>query len=117
MTRISTPQFKSLLKHHWLEEAQHTKLDTLVIEAMSAEMGTEEIEKAVDEYIDIGGFLDAGMQQQAKLDIESFVHAPRAAARRGGARATSEGAVAGPPLDLHRLRHDASELPRNRRGD
>lgn len=75
-------QFKSLLKHHWLEEAQHTKLDTLVIEAMSAEMGTEEIKKAVDEYIDIGGFLDAGMQQQAKLDIESF---ERAADRRLGA--------------------------------
>ena len=75
-------QFKSLLKHHWLEEAQHTKLDTLVIEAMSAEMGTEEIKKAVDEYIDIGGFLDAGMQQQAKLDIESF---ERAAGRRLGA--------------------------------
>lgn len=68
-------QFKSLLKHHWLEEAQHTKLDTLVIEAMSAEMATEEIKKAVDEYIDIGGFLDAGMQQQAKLDIESFERA------------------------------------------
>ena len=75
-------QFKSLLKHHWLEEAQHTKLDTLVIEAMSAEMATEEIKKAVDEYIDIGGFLDAGMQQQAKLDIESF---ERATDRRLGA--------------------------------
>jgi hypothetical protein len=75
-------QFKSLLKHHWLEEAQHTKLDTLVIEAMSAEMATEEIKKAVDEYIDIGGFLDAGMQQQAKLDIESF---ERATGRRFGA--------------------------------
>lgn len=75
-------QFKSLLKHHWLEEAQHTKLDTLVIEAMSAEMASEEIKKAVDEYIDIGGFLDAGMQQQAKLDIESF---ERATDRRLGA--------------------------------
>ncbi|HMA79747.1 MAG TPA: hypothetical protein VKR81_02610, partial [Candidatus Binatia bacterium] len=26
------PQFKSLLKHHWLEESQHTKLDTLIVE-------------------------------------------------------------------------------------
>ena len=24
------PQFRSLLKHHWLEESQHTKLDTLI---------------------------------------------------------------------------------------
>ena len=29
------PQFKSLLKHHWMEEAQHAKLDTLVVEALS----------------------------------------------------------------------------------
>ncbi len=30
------PQFKSLLKHHWLEESQHTKLDTLIVEEMAA---------------------------------------------------------------------------------
>src|SRR6266536_4696073 len=28
-------QFKSLLKHHWLEESQHTKLDTLIVEALA----------------------------------------------------------------------------------
>ena len=27
-------QFCSLLKHHWLEEAQHAKLDTLMIQTM-----------------------------------------------------------------------------------
>jgi len=30
------PQFKSMLKHHWLEESQHTKLDTLVVEELAA---------------------------------------------------------------------------------
>ena len=30
------PQFKSLLKHHWMEEAQHAKLDTLMVEALAA---------------------------------------------------------------------------------
>ena len=29
------PQFKSLLKHHWLEESQHTKLDTLIVEELA----------------------------------------------------------------------------------
>src|SRR5262245_4572388 len=29
------PQFKSLLKHHWMEEAQHAKLDTLLVEALA----------------------------------------------------------------------------------
>ena len=28
------PQFKSLLKHHWFEESQHTKLDTLIVESV-----------------------------------------------------------------------------------
>ena len=29
-------QFKSLLKHHWLEESQHTKIDTLIVEELAA---------------------------------------------------------------------------------
>ena len=29
------PQFKSLLKHHWMEEAQHAKLDTLMVKDIS----------------------------------------------------------------------------------
>jgi hypothetical protein len=28
--------FKSLLKHHWMEEAQHARLDTLMVEALAA---------------------------------------------------------------------------------
>ena len=28
-------QFKRLLRHHWMEEAQHAKLDTLIVEALS----------------------------------------------------------------------------------
>jgi hypothetical protein len=29
------PLFKSLLKHHWMEEAQHAKLDTLIVDALA----------------------------------------------------------------------------------
>ena len=28
-------QFKSLLRHHWIEEAQHTKVDTLMMQALT----------------------------------------------------------------------------------
>ena len=69
------PQFKSLLKHHWMEEAQHTKLDTLMVEEMAAATPPEEIRKAVDEYLEIGAFIDAGLQQQTQLDLESFERA------------------------------------------
>ena len=69
------PQFKSLLKHHWLEEAQHTKLDTLMVDELAAEMAPDDIGKAVDEYLELGGFIDGGMQQQTRLDLASLERA------------------------------------------
>lgn len=69
------PQFKSLLKHHWMEEAQHAKLDTLIVEALAQGRGKKEIESAVEEYIEIGGFLDGGLRMQTQFDMESFMRA------------------------------------------
>ena len=68
-------QFKSLLKNHWLEEAQHAKLDMLMIEAIADGMTESEIENAVDEFLEIGGFLDEGMKQQTIFDLEAFERA------------------------------------------
>ena len=69
------PQFKSLLKHHWLEESQHTKLDTLIVDEVVANSGPEQINQAFEEYAEIGGFIDNGLKQQAELEVESFVGA------------------------------------------
>jgi hypothetical protein len=69
------PQFKSLLKHHWLEESQHTKLDTLIVESVASTASEDEIDQAFQEYAAIGEFLDQGIQQQAEFDVESFVKA------------------------------------------
>jgi hypothetical protein len=69
------PQFKSLLKHHWLEESQHTKLDTLIVEELAARASSQEIDQAFKEYGEIGAFLDQGIQQQTEFDVESFVQA------------------------------------------
>ena len=69
------PLFASLLKHHWLEEAQHAKIDTLVTEAMAEQYSSEEIEKALDQFFDILNFIDGGLQQQVKLDLESLENA------------------------------------------
>lgn len=66
------PQFKSLLKHHWLEEAQHAKLDTMMIEALAAGMSEQQIKEGVADYLDIGGFLDTGLKQQTLFDLEAF---------------------------------------------
>jgi len=69
------PQFKSLLKHHWLEEIQHAKLDTMMVETMSAGMTEEEILTSVEEYLAIGGFIDGGLTQQVEFDMASLMDA------------------------------------------
>jgi hypothetical protein len=69
------PQFKSLLKHHWIEEVQHAKLDTLMVEAMAASKTEDQILKAVEEYLEIGAFIDIGLGQQVEFDLESFIKA------------------------------------------
>ncbi|PYS70945.1 MAG: hypothetical protein DMF69_11990 [Acidobacteria bacterium] len=69
------PQFKSLLKHHWIEEVQHAKLDTLMVESMAANRTEEEILKGVEEYLEIGGFIDGGLTQQVEFDMASLMDA------------------------------------------
>lgn len=71
------PQFKSLLKYHWIEEAQHTKLDALVLEALARRSSAQEIATAIQEYLEIGAFLDGGFEQQTQLDLQSLERAVR----------------------------------------
>jgi len=66
------PLFCSLLKHHWLEESQHAKLDTLIVDKIASALGRKEIEKGIDDYMDIGKLLDGGLQAQVRMDIESL---------------------------------------------
>jgi hypothetical protein len=66
------PQFKSLLRHHWMEEAQHAKLDTLMVEELAAGRSAAEIDADVTGHLEIGAFLDAGLEQQLLLDLEAF---------------------------------------------
>ena len=66
------PLFKSLLKHHWMEEAQHAKLDTLMVEALAEGRSEVEIDKAIDEFLEIGLFLDNGLKTQASLNLDAF---------------------------------------------
>jgi hypothetical protein len=66
------PQFKSLLKHHWMEECQHAQLDALVFFELAARATPEAIEQAVGEFLEIGAFIDGGLGQQAQLDLASL---------------------------------------------
>lgn len=69
------PQFKSLLKHHWIEEVQHARLDTLMVETLAAGRSEEQIMQAVEEYLEIGGLIDGGLKQQVEFDLEAFSQA------------------------------------------
>ena len=68
-------QFKSLLRHHWMEEAQHTKMDTLMVQALSDSCTPAEIEKGFDDYVAIGALMDGGILQQVEFDLQSFQRA------------------------------------------
>jgi hypothetical protein len=65
-------QFKSLLKHHWVEEVQHAKLDTLMVESLAAGRDEDGIMQGVDEYLAIGGFIDGALKQQVEFDLDSL---------------------------------------------
>jgi hypothetical protein len=69
------PLFKSLLKHHWIEEAQHAKLDTLMVSALVDGRDEAGIQKAIDEYLEIGMFLDNGFKAQTEMNVEALIKA------------------------------------------
>ncbi len=66
------PQFKSLLKHHWMEESQHAKLDTLLVESIAAKCSPAEIEQGVGDYLKIGMLIDGGLEAQTRFDLEAL---------------------------------------------
>jgi hypothetical protein len=64
------PLFTSMLEHHWLEEAQHAKLDTLIIDKIASALSPAEIEKGIDDFMSIGKMLDGALAQQSRFDLE-----------------------------------------------
>ena len=64
--------FRDLLRYHWLEEAQHAKLDTLLIGEVAEHLSLEERETAVDEILELGGAIDGLLAQQIELNIEAL---------------------------------------------
>lgn len=66
------PLFKSLMKNHWVEEAQHAKLDTLIVDALAEGRTEEEIDSAIDEFFEIGEFLDNGLKAQVAYNLDAL---------------------------------------------
>lgn len=68
-------QFASLLRHHWMEEAQHAMLDTLMVAELADGVSEAEFVSAVDGYLEIGGMIDDGLKQQALFDLDALAEA------------------------------------------
>ena len=66
------PLFTSLLKHHWIEEAQHAKLDTLIVAALAEGRDEAGIMDAVEQYLGIGAFFDEAMKTQAGFNLDAL---------------------------------------------
>lgn len=69
------PLFSEILRLHWIEEAQHTKLDTLIMNEMVADSTPEDREAAVDVFLELCGAVDGLIQQQTALNVESLAKA------------------------------------------
>ena len=77
------PLFVSMLRHHWLEESQHAKLDTLIVDKIASALDRSKIEAGIDDYMEIGKLLDGGLAGQIELDLESLEKAIRRALSEG----------------------------------
>jgi hypothetical protein len=66
------PQFTSLLRHHWQEEAQHAKLDLLLVKELARGLTPAQIKQGIDDFLAIGGALEEGLRAQQQLDLDAL---------------------------------------------
>lgn len=81
------PLFARLLKSHWLEEAQHARIDVLELRKLALIATPAQVAQAYDEYL---GLLDAFsdlLGRQAEMDARSFT------AKTGRVLTPAEGAA------------------------
>jgi hypothetical protein len=72
-TRVDD-QFASLLRHHWMEEAQHARIDTLLLEEMLDGVAEHRRERALLGYLELLELIDVLLGQQVELDLEALGH-------------------------------------------
>ncbi|QSQ19062.1 hypothetical protein JY651_27340 [Pyxidicoccus parkwayensis] len=69
------PRFASLLRHHWMEESQHAKLDSLLVQKIASTLSSEQVEAGIDDFLVLGNMLHDTLMAQARLDLESLTRA------------------------------------------
>ena len=69
------PLFVSLFRHHWLEEAQHAKLDALELVKLRRDASEAMVQQAITDYFAIAEAFAGLLASQAKLDVSSLERA------------------------------------------
>lgn len=72
------PFFESLLRHHWMEESQHARIDALELQKLLNVSSHDRHVEGVRDYLDLCGAMDGLLRQQAELDASVL---PRAIGR------------------------------------
>lgn len=71
------PRFKELLRHHWMEEAQHARLDANMVAELGATLSAAELLAAVEGYLAIVRHFAQAFDSQAAFDLDSLERACR----------------------------------------
>ncbi|MCG3132978.1 MAG: hypothetical protein HMLKMBBP_00064 [Planctomycetes bacterium] len=66
------PLFESLLRHHWMEEAQHARLDTLMVRSLADGRTEARILSDVREYLSIVETFDGAFRMQAEMNLHAL---------------------------------------------
>jgi hypothetical protein len=68
----SDPLYVDILKYHWIEENQHTKIGPLEIAQLARGMSPDELSTAFDHVQGIGGLVDATFVGQVGQELATF---------------------------------------------
>ena len=109
--------FRDLLKHHWLDEAQHAKIDTMLIAETVEGMPMAEREAAIDEVIELGGAVDGLLQQQIAMNIDALETVTGRTFNQTERDEITAADAEGVALHVPRLRSRAPERSQAGRGD
>lgn len=69
------PLFCDLLRHHWMEEAQHARIDALELDKLLDAVGPEQIATCFNEYVELLDAFDGLLLTQSKLDLQTLSEA------------------------------------------
>lgn len=66
------PLFASLLKHHWLEESQHARIDALELNKLVEDATPEMIATGFSDYLELCTAVDGLLVAQTDMDLQSL---------------------------------------------